>query len=154
MASDTEALVSALRGDLSRLGERLDDEEFATELYRGLASRAWFRDGGPEGHVSLSWSRAEGLVNELRREREQGELTLAQTGGEGEVDRDMARELERLGWRSRPLNTGRFDRGHVGQEGESPPPAETGARQAPSPNTREWEREAHEAASTARRERH
>jgi alkylated DNA repair dioxygenase AlkB len=153
MASDTDALVNTLRDDLSRLDERLADDEFATELYRALASRAWSRADGPDGHVALSWTRAEELVNELRRQVGQAPLALAQTGGEGEVASVVGEELQRLGWRSAPLNTDRHDDAHVGQAADSPPPADTGARMAPPPNTRDWEREAHEEAGRARRER-
>jgi len=60
-------------------------------------------------------------------------------------------ELSRLGWRSAPLDTGRRDDAHVARGAESPRPPDTGQRHGPSPNTREWEREAHEEASAARR---
>ena len=153
MASDPEALVSTLRHDLTRLGERLADDEFSTELYRALANRAWSRDGGAQGHVSLSWSRAEELVNDLRRDQGKAPLAVAQTGGEGEVARVVADEMERLGWRSVPLNTARRDDAHAGRPAESPPPSDSGQRVASAPNTREWEREAHEEATAARHER-
>ena len=153
MTGGAEALERALREDLATLGERFADEEFSTELYRALTNNVWRKDGGPEGHVSLSWGRAEQLVNELRRAHGQDELTLAQTGGEGEVSQLVGDELGRLGWRSQPLNTSREDPQHVSQP-ESPPPADQGERRAPVGEETEWDRVAHaEADESAHRTR-
>ena len=85
MATTPEALEQELRDDLATLEERFADEEFSSELYRALANNRWRKEGGAEEHVSLSWSRAERLVNELRERFGHEPLTLAQTGGEGEV---------------------------------------------------------------------
>jgi len=145
MTEGAEALERALREDLATLDERFADEEFSSDLYRALANNVWRKDGGPGGHVSLSWGRAEQLVNELRRTRGQNELTLAQTGGEGEVSDLIRDELGRLGWRAQPLNTGREDAQHLGQP-ESPPPGDQGERQAPVGEETEWDRVAHEEA--------
>jgi hypothetical protein len=108
------------------------------------------RRDGDSGTVSLSWSRAEELVNRLREERRQPELTLAQTGGEGEVSHDVAAELDRLGWTWQPLNTDRHDERHIDRP-ESPPPPDAGERRAPVSGSDEWERRAHDEASAARR---
>lgn len=144
MSTETETLERALRSDLDALGDRFTDERYCTELYRALAGRAWRRDEGPSGHVALSWQRAEQLVNDLRRAAGQSELTLAQTGGEGEVARSVEQELETLGWRSVPLNTARHDDQHV----DAAPTA-----REPSGDRPEWEREAHADAEEARAER-
>jgi hypothetical protein len=144
MSTDTDTLERILREDLASLGDRLVDEEFSTELYRALGGRVWRKDNLP-GRISLSWSRAEDLVNELRDERGRPALTLAQTGGEGELSPAVEEELGRLGWRSEPLNTDRHDPTHEWQ------PAE---REPRTPPNAEWEREAHEEASeTVRRGR-
>src|SRR3954468_5962686 len=146
MASDTEALERTLQSDLDTLGDRLVDEKFCGELYRALANRAWRKSGGPAGHISLSWKRAEELVNALRAARSEPELTLAQTGGEGEVSRTVSDELGGLGWSSVPLNPDRHGAAHV-RPARDAPPADTGERLADDPNTRDWERQAHEAAA-------
>ena len=135
-----ETLESELRRDLAKLGDRFADEKFSTELYRALTNNAWHKDGH-QGHVALSWRRAEEIVNELRGDHHAEPLTLAQTGGEGEVAGTVAGELAGIGWRSHPLNTGRHDDAHVSQPEESPPPQDATAP--------EWEREAHEEADQA-----
>ena len=114
--TETADLERALVRDLDQLGDRFLDEEFSTDLYRALTNRRWNRDGGPDGAISLSWSRAEEIVNELRTRRDREPLELAQTGGEGELSRTVEDELAGLGWRSQPLNTDRHDDAHVGQD--------------------------------------
>ena len=147
--TETADLERALVRDLDQLGERFLDERFATELYRALTNRRWRREGGPEGAISLSWSRAEAIVNELRQRHEREPLELAQTGGEGELSDLVEGELAALGWRSEPLNTGRRDEAHVGQPAESAPPAGTGEARSPAEDSRGWEREAHREADQA-----
>jgi hypothetical protein len=146
----TEDIERALVRDLDQLGDRFLDEAFSAELYRALANRRWRRDGGPEGAVSLSWSRAKQVVNELRARRDGEPLELAQTGGEGELSDTVEGELGRIGWRSEPLNTGRHDEAHAGRATDSPPPADTGDRHAPVEDARGWEREAHREAEASR----
>jgi hypothetical protein len=148
-AVDAEALERTLRDDLRRVRARFADEKFMMELYRGLTNRAWRKVGGPDGHVALSWSRAEELVNELRREVGEPPLELAQSGGEGDVSPTVAEELAALGWVSTPLETSEHDEGHVSKGAASPPPRDTGRRMVRDPQTREWERRAHEEASTS-----
>jgi hypothetical protein len=143
---ETGDIERALARDLDQLGDRLLDEEFSTELYRALANRRWRKDGGPDGAVSLSWSRAEELVNDLRARRGREPLELAQTGGEGELSDTVEGELGRIGWRSEPLNTARHDEAHAAQPAESPPPADSGERHAPVEDPGGWEREAHREA--------
>ena len=118
MSEQTQPLEQTLSHDLESLGERLADDSFAEELYRALTNTTWRKHRGPEGHLSLSWNRAERLVNGLRERARQRALTLAQTGGEGEVSADAGEELRRLGWTSQPLNTSREDPEHV-SEGET-----------------------------------
>ena len=149
MAEGPTALERALMEDLATLGERFADEEFSTELYRALANNTWHKSGGPDGHVSFSWGRAEALVNDLRAHLDQSPLTLAQTGGEGEVSDVVAAELGRLGWTNQPLNTSRRDEQHLAQP-PSPPPGDQGERFAPVDDAHAWEREAHEDAERRR----
>src|SRR3954454_15510868 len=95
----------ALVRSLEQLGDRVADERFARDLYRALAERRWIH---PEDGLSVaaSWKRAEEIVNLLRsRVGEEDDLTLAQTGGEGEVNARFGEEIERLGWRTEPLDT-------------------------------------------------
>jgi alkylated DNA repair dioxygenase AlkB len=145
MGTPAEALERELRDDLATLAERFGDEEFSSDLYRALANNRWEKEGGPEGRVSLSWSRAERLVNELRERAGQPPLTLAQTGGEGEVSSVVEDELSRLGWRREALDTSQRDDAHLA-EPESPPPADQGARQAGVDDPGAWERQAHAEA--------
>ncbi|MDQ3934563.1 MAG: hypothetical protein M3340_08015 [Actinomycetota bacterium] len=147
--NETADLERALVRDLEQLGDRFLDEQFSTELYRALSNRRWRRDGGPEGAISLSWSRAEEVVNDLRGRHDREPLELAQTGGEGELSELVERELGAAGWRSEPLNTGRRDEAHVGQPADSPPPPETGEQHSPAEDSGGWEREAHREADQA-----
>ena len=130
MSEGPTALERELANDLAALGERFADEEFSTELYRALTNNVWRKRGGPDGHVSFSWSRAEELVNGLRAHAGQPPLTLAQTGGEGEISDLVEEELSRIGWTARPLNTGRRDDRHLDSPA-SPPPSDHGERRAP-----------------------
>ncbi|HEV3408329.1 MAG TPA: hypothetical protein VG079_06545 [Gaiellaceae bacterium] len=146
MAQAAETLERELVRDLETLAERIArDEEFCGDLYRALTNNKWRKDGGREGHVSLSWSRAEELVNDVRVRQGKEPLALAQTGGEGEVSELAGAELGRLGWRATPLQTGEHDAEHRTQP-ESPPPADQGERMAPVDDAGRWEREAHEEA--------
>ena len=150
MAQAAEALERELVRDLEALGDRIGrDEEFCAELYRGLTNTRWRKEGGPDGHLSVSWNRAEELVNDVRVRHGKEPLALAQTGGEGEVSELVLDELGRFGWEPRPLDTGTQDPEHVTQP-ESPPPAEQGERMAPVEDARRWEREAHERADEKR----
>src|SRR5215217_6909354 len=97
-----ETLERELLRDLGSLGERFADEGFCTDLYRALARNTWSKSGLPDGHVTLSYAHAEEVVNDLRARHAQSSLTLAQTGGEGDVSDTVAGELDRLGWRHRP----------------------------------------------------
>jgi hypothetical protein len=131
-----------LLDDLETLAARAADESFATDLYRALARRVWRRD---DDELSPSFQRAEWLVNQWRERHGQAPLELAQTGGEGDVDRTVDEELGRLGWSHRPLNTGRQEPSHEGLP-ESPPPPGHGERMAPVGPSDERDRRAHEEA--------
>jgi hypothetical protein len=146
--ADIDTLQRELLGDLRGLGERLRDEEFCGDLYRALSNRAWRRESGSDGHVSLSWRRAEDVVNELREGQGQGPLALAQTGGEGEVSPAVADELGGRGWTSEPLDTGRHDEAHDTSLPD-PPPADQGQRALGIDSGAE-ERAAHDAAERER----
>ena len=149
MTEASGALERELLDDLAALPERFADEEFCTDLYRALANNTWRKDGGSDGELSLSWNRAEALVNDLRRRYGEQPLTLAQTGGEGEVSELIADELGRLGWTADPLNTSRHHEAHLTQP-ESAPPADQGERRAPVGDSGEWERRAREEADEQR----
>ncbi|MEY2534476.1 MAG: hypothetical protein QOF29_2386 [bacterium] len=148
--TEITTLEARLLADLETLGERARDETFAAELYRALANNVWRCERVPGEHLSVSWQRAERLVNEWRRRHGEAPLELAQSGGEGEFDRTVAEELGRLGWTAAPLDTGRHDPEHVGQP-ESPPPPDQGKRMAPVPPPDPELEEAHDAASAEAR---
>lgn len=145
--SDTDRTEAQLIGDLDTLGERFTDEGFSTELYRALAGGRLTKDGAT---VAVSWNRAEAIVNGLRENGDRAPLTLAQTGGEGELSDLVADELRGLGWKWEPRDPGRNDPAHSGQP-DSPPPADAGERQAPVSPSGDWERQAHDEAEAARR---
>src|SRR3954470_5566465 len=120
MAMTPEELERRLLNDLTTLGDMVpDDDSFHTELYRGLAGPRWFLDDDG-GHVSLSWRRAEEIVNTLRSEHGRAALTLAQTGGEGQVTDRVGDALNGLGWHARPPAAG-HDEAHREAEPERPP---------------------------------
>jgi hypothetical protein len=147
--TDTTTLERMLLDDLDVESERAADEKFCTELYRALTNNVWRNDRDPEGELSPSWQRAEWLVNEWRARHGHDPLTLAQTGGEGEVAATVEQVLGRLGWTHRPLSTDADHPAHLGLD-ESPPPPDHGERMAPVPASGEQERAAHEAASAER----
>jgi hypothetical protein len=147
--TETTTLERLLLDDLDVEAERAADEKFCTELYRALTRRVWRNDRDPEGELSPSFQRAEWLVNEWRVRRGKEPLLLAQTGGEGEVDRTVEDVLGGLGWTHRPLPTDRDHPSHLGLD-ESAPPPDHGERMAPVPPSDEQERAAHEAASAER----
>jgi hypothetical protein len=150
--TDPDALERQLATDLTLLGDRFVDGEFCTELYRALAGCALSSDAHP-GHVSLSWRRAEDLVNTLREGAGREPMTLAQTGGEGDVSSTVAGELRELGWTARPRDPSRHDDAHVGSPAD-PPPAGHGERRAPvDPAEANWEQRAHADAEAERRRR-
>ena len=146
--ADMTDLERELVTDLRGLGERLVDGAFCTDLYRALANRRWNKQDGPDGAISLSWNRAEQIVNELRDEVGREPMTLAQTGSEGEVSDTVGTELGRLGWHSTPLNTGRHDPAHVTEPDSAPPPG-TGEARAPTEPPEAW-RGAHDEADERR----
>jgi hypothetical protein len=122
----TDTLERELMRDLEALGDRLADERLVRDLYRALTNHTLHKDGG---HLSLSWQRADDVVNSARSANALPPVEgLAQSGGEGELPDRAAKLLQELGWDARPLNTGRHDDRHQASP-ESPPPAD---RTAPS----------------------
>ena len=113
--ADTDAFERELTQDLNRIADMTADDSFYEELYRGLAGVRWSRDGG---HVSLSWKRAEEVVNALRARHGHDPLTLAQTGGEGEVSDRVARALD--AWSASPLDPDHHDPAHVDSPRDAP----------------------------------
>jgi hypothetical protein len=114
-----EVGMQLLQSDMQRLEHRMRDEKFARELYRALADNRWTKEGET---VALSWKRAEELINAVRRGMGHPPLTLAQTGGEGQVDDTVRAEFEALGWRIEPLDTSRHDDAHLDSPEDAPPP--------------------------------
>jgi hypothetical protein len=147
--TDTTTLERLLLDDLDADGDRAADERFCTALYRALARSVWRNDRDADGRLSPSFGRAEWLVNEWRARHGGEALTLAQTGGEGEVSGTVEEVLGRFGWTRRELATDRDDPAHLGLD-ESPPPRGHGERMAGVPSSEEQEREAHEAAAAER----
>jgi hypothetical protein len=116
-----EALERQLRDDLRSLGPQLDDDRLVRELYRAL-TRTRLSRLDREGHFSLSFRRAEELLDGLRAERAEPPLELAQTGGEGEVSHWAAGILQELGWHAEPAETTEHDPTHLWSP-EDPPPS-------------------------------
>jgi hypothetical protein len=120
MAVSPDTLERQLVNDIQTLGDMVQtDDSFDQELYRGLAGVQWHRKGDG-GHVTLSFKRAEELVNEARARHHREPLTLAQTGGEGGVTDRVAYALRDLGWSARPLDTGTHDDSHVASRADPP----------------------------------
>ena len=84
-----------LERDLRRLDDRLRDDKFAGELYRGLAGNRMCKDGE---FVVLGWKQAEELVSALRVGVDKPPVEMFQTGGETWLTGTVRGELERLGW--------------------------------------------------------
>ena len=150
--TDTEELERRLTSDLATLGERLADEQFCSDLYRALAGNALSPAGdGQSGRLALSWRRSEDIVNDLRERAGRERMTLAQTGGEGDVSSTVSGELGRLGWTLRARDTSEHDDAHLASAAD-PPPAEQGERRAPvGPDETRWEERAHEEADAGER---
>jgi hypothetical protein len=115
-----EVALQLLQTDMQRLEDRMRDEKFAHELYRALANNVWTKDGES---AALSWKRADELINAVRRGLGEPPLALAETGGEGTVDRSIREAFEPLGWQIDPLDTDRHDPSHLSSP-EDPPPDE------------------------------
>jgi hypothetical protein len=113
-----EVGLQLVQADMQRLGDRMRDERFSRELYRALADNKWSKEGES---VALSWKRAEELINAVRRGLGERPLELAQSGGEGTVDRSVREAFEPFGWRIEPLDTSRHDPAHLDSP-EDPPP--------------------------------
>jgi hypothetical protein len=151
MTASVETLERLLIEDLERLGDRLADDRLCTDLYRALTNRSLSkRAPGVEGHLALSWSRVEEIVNAVRAAHAQPPLAgLAQSGGEGEVSDRAGATLADLGWDVDPVSTSERDDRHVGRP-TSPPPAGQGEARSPAADSHAWEREAHEQADRSR----
>src|SRR4051794_1272433 len=135
-----ETLERELLNDLTQVHERFADEQFCGELYRALARTKLSKPEAAEGHVVLTFSQAEGVINELRGRLGKDDLTLAQTG-EGEVDSAVRDVLGARGWHLAPATTSTHDDQHDAAA-EQPPPDDHGARG----DSGQWERQAHAEA--------
>jgi hypothetical protein len=127
-------LEQRLATDLRSLADELLDDNQTRDLYRALTRTRWSRG---DGAVSLSFTAAEELLNELRDELGQPPLELAQTGGEGEVEDWAAAALAERGWAVEPLDTSRHDESHLESPGREP-------RAEPQDSLAEGHREADE----------
>jgi hypothetical protein len=136
-----ETLERRLGDDLRDMQERLADEKFCEALYRSITRIQLLNPETGDGHLTLSYGQAEGMINELRAQIGGAPLTLAQTGGEGEPHDPAARELARRGWSFAPLETGRHDPMHD-SAGRQPPTDHTAERR----DSGRWAREAHAEA--------
>jgi hypothetical protein len=144
-----DRLERELADDLAATGDALADDSFSRELYRTITNaRLSKRDF--DGHVSLSWKRAEDLVNAVRRSAGLEPLALEHSGDEGEATARVEQALADLGWKRSDLNTSRHDDAHL-DSARHPPPADTGERLAPvDPESARWEERAHEQADRER----
>jgi hypothetical protein len=115
--AEHSALERELTHDLAVLGDMVEDESFYPELYKGLAGVRWTRDGE---QITLSWKRAEEVVNAIRAQHDRDPLELAQTGGEGEISERVAEALGGTGWQARPAVEGHDD-AHVDSPRDAPP---------------------------------
>lgn len=94
--------LQLLERDLRQLEDRLRDDKFAGELYRGLAGNRLSKDGQV---VALNWKDAEELVSGLRSHVDRPPVELFQTGGETWLTDPVRDELARLGWQVRQART-------------------------------------------------
>ena len=101
-----EAGLQMLHGDLERIRERLRDDRFAGELYRGLAGN---RLSKGDHVVPISWQRAQEIVSGLRGEVDRPPVDLYQTGGETWLTDSVSEVLEDLGWRAEQPDPGNRD---------------------------------------------
>jgi hypothetical protein len=141
MTTSTDTLERLLVHDLDTLGDRLSDDRLCRDLYAAFAGYALHRRDTP-GRLTLSWGRAEELINGARAAHALPPMDgLAQSGHEGELTNRARAVLEELGWDVRPRRTDEHDDAHSGRPA-SPPPAD---RSEP-----EWEREGHTEAEAER----
>ena len=144
MTSPADDLERQLVHDLDRMAERLVDDKQARELYGALTNHTLVKDGEP-GHLSVSWTRAEEIVNGIRARNGQEALAgLAQSGREGETAPGSREALQSVGWTIRELDTSRHDEAHATDPPNEPPQGG---------ETPEWERQAHADADAVQRER-
>jgi hypothetical protein len=145
----TETLERELANDLLETHERFADEKFCVALYRTLTRNQLRKSSAGKGHVTLSFTQAESLVNDLRGRLGQDPLTLAQTGDEGEIEDPAASELRSRGWSIQPATTaGGHDPQHDSADA-SPPPEGAGQRE----DAGRWAAQAHEEADAELRRR-
>jgi len=151
MTGSVGTLERLLTADLERLGDRLADDRLCRDLYRAMSNRALYKlTPRAEGHIVLSWGRAEEVINSVWATQAQPPLSgLAQSGAEGEVSERAGAALAELGWEIDRADSGRDDDRHVSRPA-SPPPAAQGER-SPAQDSRAWERRAHEEADQRRR---
>lgn len=85
---------------LSKFRDRVQDDEFAKDLYMALCNRRWKNVETGEVY-SCTWRYAGGLVAELRGKGENYMAFYCSGGGaEGRVSEAIEQALGRLGWTS------------------------------------------------------
>jgi len=147
MTADADTLERELARDLGSVGAQLADDRLWQDLYKALANTRWHKPHTGQGHVTLSWKRAEDMVNGVAAEQGEEPMTLAQTGGEGEVAPRIAELLGPLGWSSTAANTSAHDPRHEDSPPD-PPPAAREPGEEPA-----WKREGDAAADSEQRRR-
>ncbi len=148
MTADADTLERELARDLGTVGAQLADDRLWNDLYKALANTRWRKPGSGDGHLTLSWKRAEALVNGIAGDQGEEPMTLAQTGGEGEVSSRIAELLGPMGWSSAPEDTSTHDPRH--DDSPPGPPPQPAGQQGGEPD---WKREGDAAADAEQRRR-
>ena len=86
--------------DIATLIPKLQDDEYAKNLYRALCNMRWKHYNYVEPY-SCSWRYAGGLVAKLRGKGETY-THFYLSGNEGHVDAEISKDLHALGWKECP----------------------------------------------------
>ena len=83
--------------DLYKLKDKLQDDDYAVDLYGALCNMQWQNIKNPEIIYSCSWRYAGGVIAGMRCEGE-SYLDFYCSGGEGNVTEEVKEDLRKLGW--------------------------------------------------------
>ena len=86
--------------NLESLIPKLQDDEYAKNLYRALCNMRWAKKGVPQPY-SCSWRYAGGLVARLRNKGE-SYMDFYLSGNEGYISSEVSLDLHKLGWKECP----------------------------------------------------